>query len=283
MDDNPSYVFWKGRCLPEDQAFVSVNDRGFLFGDGVFSTIKVHNGVVEAYYPHVGRLLKQCEELQIIPPNISEDWVKQLLIQNNALKGTWRMKMIVSGGESPLLTLEKRTSSGLLMTIRPYQPPSHSLKLGITDHTFATPLAHLKTLSYLDRLFIKSVAAKKECDDCLIKTSEGIILEAGSANIFWRHKEHIYVPCPTLPYLQGISLQFCIKAFSQMDLEVRYCKLPVEKLNHSTQLFACNALMGPQSVAFLETLPLRIDETFTRTLREEYQSLISSVSLRVVA
>jgi len=279
MDDNPCYVFWKGRCLPEDQAFVSINDRGFLFGDGVFSTLKVNNGVVEAYYLHVERLIKQCEELQIIPPNISGDWVKQLLIQNNALKGTWRMKMIISGGEGPLLNLEKRTSSGLLMTIKPYHPPSNNLKLGISDHVFAAPLAHLKTLSYLDRLFIKSAAAKKGCDDCLIKTPEGMILEAGSANIFWTDKEQVYVPCPTLPYLQGISLQFCIKALHQMGMKIHYCKLPVDALTNSHQLFACNALMGPQPVAFLENVPFPIDEALTRALREKYQSLISSVSL----
>ena len=60
------WVFLNGDFLPEKQAKVSINDRGFLFGDGIFTTMRVHAGVCELYNGHLRRLEAQAEALDFI-------------------------------------------------------------------------------------------------------------------------------------------------------------------------------------------------------------------------
>lgn len=259
-----------------------MSDRGFLFGDGIFTTTKVSDGVVEGYFLHLNRLTQQCEELLIRPPTIEDRCIKELIAKNKAQNGSWRLKILATGGCEPFKgTLESRSSSLLITLKRDTQISSAArpLKLGMFFQPLAAPVSTLKTLSYLDRLLVKSQAIKQGWDDCITQTEQGVILETSSCNVFWKSHNMIFTPDSSLPLLQGISLRICLEAFRQMGLTIVPCKSRLEDLSCQNQFFVCNSVMGPHPVACVDQNFFSTDPQFLIRLREQYQKIMLEYSL----
>src|SRR5690349_13677534 len=89
-------AFYKDHFLFENEKVLPLNHRGLLFGDGIFSSLKVNNGVVEYYYLHIERLKKQCQAVNIICPPIEKDWIETLIEKNCACEGEWKLKLLVT-------------------------------------------------------------------------------------------------------------------------------------------------------------------------------------------
>ena len=185
-------VFIDGQFIDETKARVPVTNRGFLFGEGVFTTIRISDGVPEYLDRHLKRLTSHCIELGISYPSLQKETVHELIRLNHAEKGIWRLKVIVT--------------DSLLITIAPYKIQEHPVKLITYPKPFSSPLAHLKTLSYLLRIHFKKYAEEHGVDDVLVKSPEGWILETAIANIFWEVDGEFFTPKKDLPLLQGVTL-----------------------------------------------------------------------------
>ena len=84
-------VYLNGEFFLEKNALIPATDRGFLFGDGVFRTIKIQEGHPQFWPQHLQKLKHDCEILGIIPPKISSEIIQELIDKNLAHKGTWRL------------------------------------------------------------------------------------------------------------------------------------------------------------------------------------------------
>ncbi len=94
------------------------------------------------------------------------------------------------------------------MTLHPYQGSALSpCNLSLFPHPLIRPLAHIKSLSYLDYLYVRDYAKKQGCDDALTATGEGVLLETSCANLFWIDRRGCWIPDFQLPYLKGVFLQ----------------------------------------------------------------------------
>ena len=81
------WVYLNNEFVEDDQARVSVFDRGFLFGDGVFETIRVYDSHLLFLNRHLQRLHQSCEWLGLSLPNPQPNWgtLLQELIERNDL------------------------------------------------------------------------------------------------------------------------------------------------------------------------------------------------------
>ncbi|MBJ7449501.1 MAG: aminotransferase class IV, partial [Parachlamydiales bacterium] len=187
-----TYVFYDGQFLPADQPCLTLNHRGFLFGDGVFTTMAVQNGLLEGYHCHIQRLIKQCDKLNIKMPELSMSWISQLIELNQASGGRWRLKMIVTVENACNLALPDREGKWALL-LEPVALTNKPLKV-ITYHK---PINHalscFKTLSYLERLYLKQYAIDLNVDDVLV-THNGHIVEGAFSSLFWVMDETIFAP-----------------------------------------------------------------------------------------
>lgn len=238
-------VFLDGNYLPEEKASIPVSDRGFLFGDGLFTTLLVKAGKVHLFHPHLEGLQQQCHALKITPPQITELMVERLIAENNATEGTWRLKIVLTGGNNPELMLPQRACGHLLMTLKPYTPPTAPLKLAIFPHSCATSQAHLKSLSFLERLVIMDYAHQNRCDDAITMTQDKILLETAFGNIFWIYNKVLYTPEPTLPLYFGMTLTHYIENSS---LPVCYGRWRLEEIPDGALVFRTNSLSLVQPI-----------------------------------
>lgn len=227
-------VYLNDDYVKAEDAQVSVFDRGFLFGDGVFTTVKVEDGKMIHWEAHLDRLVSQCQSLNIIHPELSEHALRKLIEKNQASSGLWKLKVVITGGSSPELSLPVRQYGTLLAMVEPYQEPTGWARLCKYPLPIEIPNASIKSISYLHRLMVKQYALNQGFDDAVVCSSEGWILETAFSNLFWRERNEVWTPKITLPLLPGT---FISSLPNRVEVEITY-----ENLREKREVYMCNAL-----------------------------------------
>jgi 4-amino-4-deoxychorismate lyase len=263
------FVIWNGKLCREEEVKIPLNDRGFLFGDGVFTTIKIEHGQPEALKRHLEKLECQCRDIGIAKPVVKVQWIEELVLKHHAQEGVWRLKIIATGGNAEILRLPAKRKGQLILTLKPYAGPSYTpLKLGLFPFPTHTSLSGLKSLAYLERLLIKEDAARRKFDDCLVKDSQGHLLETAFANLFWRRGGKIYIPDPELPYYFGASLERVICSAKDCHF------IKAKRIPGNAQVYLCNSMIGICPVVRIEEQTYARDPDFERQFRKTYERVL---------
>lgn len=235
-----SWVFLDESCVPEEEAKIPVGDRGFLFGDGSFTTIRVNKGQPEFLKNHLDRLTAHCLKLNIEPAKIDPVWIFDLIRLNRATDGLWRLKIIVTGGDEATLKLHARTKGHIVMTLKPFHfYPLTPCRLCLFPTPIIRPVAELKTLAYLDRLMMYDYAHNRNYDDAISFSCEGYILETAFSNIFWSEGNKLFLPDDKLPYLKGI---FLTQLTDHLAMKIERVKCGVEDIPLGAAVYTCNSM-----------------------------------------
>lgn len=251
---NEEWVFLNGNFYPESQASIPVTDRGFLFGDGIFTTMRVHDGRCEFFSGHLNRLQEQAKALNFALPAILRDTIDELIHRNRAQKGIWRLKIIVTASQKG----SERFAGNTLMTLQPYLGKSWKpSSLCYYPHPIDRHLAQVKSLSYLDYLHVREYAKQQNTEDAIIRTREGILLETSCSNLFWINHGVCYIPHFELPYLKGV----CLKAIVEhLPLPLRFIKAIVEDISPNSCIYTCNALSYVRPILTIENQSYKRDQ-----------------------
>ena len=196
----PRHVWVDGHVQPADATHLSVFDRGFQLGDGVFETLRARAGRVTELHEHVARLRGSAEGLGIqLPGDIGalvERGIADLLAAESldGADGDASIRITVSRGAfhgRGLLPPGEDVAPTVAIQVWPVTPPpAGHLEQGI--HLVSSsvrrdpqnPLAMLKTTSRADYVYARLEARRAGADDALFMTIDGLISEATSANIF---------------------------------------------------------------------------------------------------
>ena len=241
-----SIVYFNGDFVDEQNASIPISDRGFLFGDGVFTTIRIEQGEILNGEQHLERLRNHCNSLNIEPPDLSLKDLKDVVLKNNAQNGIWRMKVIITGGSGSELFLPKRKSGIILITIKPYVPSDKPVTLCVYPYPIVTASAYIKSLSYLERLRVKQYAIDQGCDDAIVTDFFKHVLETSFSNIFWIVEDVIYTPANNNQFLRGIALQNLLKS---KKMDIKEGLFGIEDIPKMAKIFICNSLSGAITVS----------------------------------
>lgn len=274
-------VFLNGQFLPRSQAFIPIDDRGFLFGHGAFTTIKVVNGLLENFSAHIARLTSHAKELKIEVPLIHIGIFRELLSRNHGFEGTWRLKIVFTGGASELRKMKPAPPGQILITLEKQSHlPQEECRLTHYPITITGPTSKLKSLSYVNRLCVADYATTSEFNDALVLSPEGWMLETAFANIFWRIKDKLYTPDASLPYLKGVSIALVEKCAENMKMECLPAITKPADLPDNSQIFLTNSMIGiVPVVSYMERLFSR-DPVFEKLLKESYKGEMIHASLQ---
>ncbi|KAF3363282.1 putative 4-amino-4-deoxychorismate lyase [Chlamydiales bacterium STE3] len=238
------WVFLEDRTCLESEAKIPIEDRGYLFGDGVFRTLRVEEGRIAFFNEHLKQLKNDCMALQLDCPLIEESLLYHLIHLNQAYHGIWRLKLVLSAK-----TREKKIApSRLLITLQPYSLPNESLKLVTYSHGIAQALAKVKSLAYLEYLLACSYAQDLLADDALLIGEGQTLLECSKANFLWHFDGTLYFVNPFLPYYQGVMQNICLKAAVKAGFKTQACQIRLQDIPQGANLFATNALRGIKPV-----------------------------------
>lgn len=276
-------IFINGEFLPASEASVLVTDRGFLFGDGVFTTIKVANRQIEFFQSHCERFALHCNVMNIFPPRIDLTDVLKLIDLNDAYKGTWRLKIIATAKSRQGELTAMRDVGSYVMLLEPYTPPREfqngSCSLWAYPTPVESPLSCLKSLGCASRFFILDEAYRHGYDDALLTNSEGFITETAFANFFWRQGSDLFTPSPKLPLMSGIALMFVEMVAKTLHLNWHEVKMAPAEIPLEAQLFVCNSMIGIVPVSVCNGNTFMRDLFFENGMQYNYREMIKFFSM----
>ncbi len=247
-------VYLNGQYVEEQNAAIPISDRGFLYGDGVFTTVLVENGNICHLDLHLERLCQSCRKLQIRPPKLTENTFRQLLVLNNAHAGSWRLKIVLSGGAEASLGLPMRDCGTVLATIAPFLRNNRPLAVAVYPDPLQGIFAMHKTLSYLERLQIKEWAVQSRVDDAITRDSNQYLLELAFANLIWQVNGTWHTPETSLPILKGVALQVLLDHWEKSKTAFKQVSAKLEDIPIHANLYAVNALQGAVPIMSIDNM-----------------------------
>lgn len=247
------YVSLNATLVTEPEARIPVKDRGFRFGDGVFETLPVHDGVPYLWEYHMERLSSGLDALHIRCD--TRDLRRQglvLLEANGATNGLLRIQ--ISRGSGSLGYLPSSPSSAPTVVIdTEKRPPAPSGAVTLWLSGFekislrALPTNH-KLAQGLSSTLARMEAAVHGHHDALQLAEGGVIAEAAAANIFWRREGTLYTPSLACGVLAGITRRRLIEL---SPYPVREGAYDLREIAHADAVVLTNAAYGIVAVGRL--------------------------------
>jgi D-alanine transaminase len=185
-------VYLNGSFLPKEQAFVPVEDRGFVFGDGVYEVWRVVNGQIFEFDRHMARLTRGLGELRIAPPPESRpDTIREIadrLIAENGLgDGEGTLYLEITRGVAP--RAHQFPPAGTPPTVfalaKPFVPPEDQRAKGVTAVTVPDIRwlrCDIKTIQLLPNVMAKQAAAERGAFEAIL-VRDGVVTEGSHANV----------------------------------------------------------------------------------------------------
>lgn len=270
-------VFLNGRIVDEAEAVVSVFDRSFLYGDGLFETVRVYNGKPFHWQPHLDRLLQGADTLGIKVPLASQEIAQGLaaLIKANAMPDSILRITLSRGmgrrGYSP----RDAGPSMLFMTLHPPprvaadSPARWRLITSSIHLPMANPIAHHKTANRLLQVLARAEADKLGADDALMLNNEGMVCETSSANVFWIESETLRTPAVDTGLLPGVTRAAVIELAGKLGLTVLEARERPDRLAAAEGAFLTLSSLGIVEIVGLDGQDVR-RSPLTRRLSREY-------------
>lgn len=245
-------IWIDGELAQGENAVVSVLDRGFLYGDSVFETLRTYAGRPFALEEHVERLKRSAErvliELPITPAQFSSEVTRA--IEFSGFTECY-VRVMVTRGQGAL-GLDPRAAVRPLrvLIVAPLSPPPLSdYRNGISVITFQTsrvqddtPAAGAKVGNYLVAVLANKQAAEVGAKEALVKNVAGEVVEGATSNVFWFEAGKLWTPPVSAGILAGITRHHILEAARELNLPVDMRVPKVEELVNSDGVFISSSI-----------------------------------------
>lgn len=252
-----------GNLSEPEQARVSVFDRGFLFGDSVFETIRTYDGVPFALDEHLARLEKSSERT-FIPLPVALDVLRREVTETVRAAGNPEsyIRVILTRGSGPLgLDSSFEAHPTRVVIVAPLvSPPAEAYAKGVGLVTYrtqrvaeATEAAGAKVGNYLVAILAMRAAREAGASEALIVDAGGRVVEGASSNVFAVVDGRLVTPPEDDGILLGITRRLVLDVAREQGLPVELRSLTVDELYAADEAFVSSSIR--------ELLPaVRIDD-----------------------
>ncbi|RAP33528.1 hypothetical protein DID75_01820 [Candidatus Marinamargulisbacteria bacterium SCGC AG-410-N11] len=254
-------------------------DYGFLYGYGLFESIRVINGKTFLVNEHLNRLRKGSIILDIPFVYDNDQLIESInnLIESNN-KADAILNIYLTPGDRHLdPTRLKEIKDPLFLAVmrpRPKYEPSQRITLDIRQESFQkTQLDRFKTLSWMKNVLEKKLTIQE--DDVLLYNQNHQILEASSANVFFVKGEKVITPKSSV-VLAGITRAYLLSNQSKFDYEIVQEEVTLNDLEYFDEIFLTNALKGIILVQGLTGYQLK-SKSISEKIQEKYIQIINSL------
>jgi branched-chain amino acid aminotransferase len=293
------HVWVDGRLLDADGPHLSVFDRGFQLGDGVFETLRVRAGHATELAEHTARLGRSADGLGIpLPDDIADRLASGIaaLLGADGLDGPTgdaSVRITVSRGAfrgRGLLPPDEIVEATIAIQAWPVvPPPSDHLERGLhlvasaVRRDPANPLVALKTTSRADYVYARLEARRAGADDALFLTIDGRLSEGTTANLFLVRptpgdgSTELATPSLDCAILPGTTRSWLLAWGTRVGLHAIEANLTSADLAGADEAFLSSSVAGVLPVTRFEGMPIGdgLPGPWTRRARADREALIA--------
>lgn len=254
------WVFLNGRFVEETEARVPIHDRGFLYGDGVFETMRLYGGRVFRWRQHVERLFAGSEFLGIKPWLAAEELaavVRVLVRRNGVADGMARMY---------------QTRDSLLVQVKPRAFAPRRITAVVTEVRVDPTLSRFKTANRIPYILASQQAQERGADEALLVGARGQAVELTTCNLFAVFDGTLWTPPLSDGALPGITRAVVLELAAELRVPVRQVSFQPARLEQAEEAFATNSLVEIAPIANwsqTDRLTARLQQAYREAVQRE--------------
>jgi branched-chain amino acid aminotransferase len=280
-------VYINGKVVHASEAVVSLFDRGFLYGDGIYETLRVYQGKPFMLDAHIERMAKGCSAISLAMP--AQETIKQgvySVLEANSLKDAY-LRITVTRGPTGQMWYDIRAEQPTVVIFaKPYTAPDFGLGVRLIVSRFRTdersPLSGVKQIGILPKIMARLEAVQAGADDALLLDSRGYVSEATSSNAFWVVNGRLFTPSLSCGILPGITRRVVIELAKESGLEICEGEFELDEVFKAQEAFLTSSTWEIVPVASVDgvTIGSGLPNPVTQYLQRLYSdNLVKELGL----
>jgi len=251
-------------------------NRAFLYGDGVFETIKVSNHRIVHLQAHYQRAKNALEVLGMRLEWSLEDFEKTILEESITSGANRRVRITFFRSTGGLYTPTKKSIEYHIQhnpfAFDTYPPQAKGLRVGLCPHLriFADQFANIKTCSANLQVQASRYRLEQGFDELILLNHRDEVAEGCASNIFIYKNDQLFTPTLHSGCLDGIMRQQVINLAKENDIDIIKNVLHLHQLSEAEEVWMTNAIQG---IRWVESIK-NIKDGYQSTIASEFQSLL---------
>ncbi len=283
-------VYLNGRFVAKERAVVSVFDHGFLYGDGIYETMRAYEGTIFLLDKHLARLKRSARAISLALPVPLEkigDALNESLKVNRLRNAYIRLHISRGPGEiglDPALCPEPT----MVITAKPFhdyapQYYERGVRVALVQTRRNHPLAlnpAIKGTNFLNNILAKIEAVKARAYEGIMLNWEGYVAEGTISNIGMVRKGVLYTPSLDTGILEGVTRDLVLRLARRKKIAVRESRILPKSLLTADECFITNTTMEimPVTAVGKKTIGRGRPGPVTALLHQEYRKEVLACS-----
>ena len=255
------HLLHNGSIRNTTERLIAPGQVGFMNGWGIFSTIRVTDGVLFAFERHYGRMSRDAARMHV-PFEWSPDDLEQILLTlveaNSAFDATLRVAVIRNhGGLFQAPDLPRKAD--LIAFTTDLNNWGSGVKLGYMPHArhSASPFAGTKYTSWAENLTWHEMAHQRGLDEFILLNEHAQVSECTSANVFAIKGDRVWTPpLETSGCLPGVTRALLLEEIHVSGLTIAECEITPSELESCDQVFITSTTRDLMPVLEIDGVPL---------------------------
>jgi len=254
-------VWLNGTLCPKKDAKISIDDRGFLLGDGVFETMRSYRGNVFRLGRHLSRLLDSLAVIHLTIAYQPEE-LKQAVydtLKANRLQDAYIRLTVTRGQGGRGIDLPEKLSPTAIVTAREFIPYKkrfyeEGMRAGISviKQNSSSPVSRIKSLNFLPNILARIEAKQEGLDEAILLNTEDFICEGTVSNIFLVKHGNLITPDKESGILPGVTREVIIELALREGIRIEERKVKPSELKEADECFLTNTLMEVMPVSEID-------------------------------
>jgi len=255
-------IYLDGHFVPREQALVSVFDHGFMYGDGIYETMRAYDGRIFLLKKHLSRLKRSADAIGLrlpIPLNQINEALNESLNVNKLREAYVRLHVSRGPGEiglDPALCV----APTMVIVAKPFHDyPSAYYEKGVRvsivktrrNHPLALPPS-IKGTNFLNNILAKIEAIKAGAYEGIMLNWKGQVAEGTISNIFMVKKGVLRTPHMATGILEGVTRDLVLRLAKRKKIPVRESALLPRDLRSADECFITNTTMEIMPVTAID-------------------------------
>jgi len=279
-------IYLNGNLIPAAKAKISPFNFGFLYGYGIFETMRSYGGSIFRLDPHLARLSEAAKILGIADKldEFDLDQACHAVLKANNLFDA-RLRLMVTGGEGDIIP-NPDTCNGITVFIvaRKLVPPSaekyergYKAILSSYRRHGSSLLSRLKSTSYLENVLARQEARDAGVDEVVLLNDQGFVAEGSTTNIFLLNQQLLITPSIESGALPGITRQVILELAKSLGITTVVKRVELGQLRAAAEAFLINSVIEIVPLTRLDNKPIGRGKLgpVTQHLMSSYQKLVA--------
>ncbi len=271
-------IAWvNGRLLPPEEPAISPLDGGFMYGEGLFETMRAYSGKVFRLSQHLERLILSAAELSFDPPAAQDltGAVEEALDAGGLDDAVVRLSVTpgIAGSHEPTVVVLVRPLA--LPAPDLYESGCHAVSVPAAQ-IGESPLRRIKSLNYLDKLLAQRAAARQGAHEAILVDPDGCVVEGAMRNTFAVLGGELVTPPLSRGLLPGITRATVMEIADKDGIPCRERDVPLTELHEAEEAFLTSSVAEILPVASIDGHHLgRVPGRTTVRLTDAYREAVA--------